>query len=182
MRISLIQSSHNAIGSVYILHDYLYNKNYLNRLKELVNKAIEEEPIDKLVNVHAKTTNWDKLLKVEEMKNFHTRILDTLINIYTLRTPTPNTHLKYFLNSSWGMKHKKGDYTIEHHHAPVAWSGAFYFEVPSDTFMTFPDFNQSLQIKENMLIFFPGITKHSVSTHTSDKERISMAFNIDWHN
>ena len=180
MRISLIQSSPNAIGSIYILHDFLYNRAYLNHLKKLVIEAIDKDPRDKLGNVKAKSTSWTKLLEIEEMNGFHIRILHTLINIYHLRTIDPNAYLEFSLESSWGMKHKKGDFTEEHIHVPAAWSGAFYLDVPCDTFMYFADFNESIKLEENMLVLFPGTTKHRVSEHTSEKERISMAFNIAW--
>jgi len=180
LHISLIQSSPNAIGSIYILRNFLYNRDYLNHLKEVIIEAIEEDSQYGLISVRAKATSWTKLLEIEKMRDFHVRILNTLINIYTLRAPNPNTRLDFSFNSSWGMKHEKGDLTEEHIHAPAAWSGAFYFEVPSDTFMYFADFNESIKLEDNMLILFPGTTKHRVSEHIGEKERISMAFNITW--
>ena len=180
MRISLIQSSSNAIGSIYILHDFLFNKDYLNNLKELVVEAVDKDPRDRSSNVNATSTDWNKLLQIEEMKSFHSHILETLLNIYTLRALNPNSPIKFSLQGSWGMKHKKGDHTVEHDHIPCPWSGAFYFDVPCDTFMYFADFNKEIKLENNMLVLFPGTTKHRVSEHTGEKERISMAFNINW--
>ena len=181
MRISLIQSSPNAIGSIYILHDFLFNKDYLNNLKQLVVEAINKDPNYELNNVKATSTDWKKLLQIKEMTSFHSHILQTLLNIYSLRALNPNSPIQFSLDSSWGMKHKKGDHTLEHNHIPCAWSGAFYFDVPCDTFMYFADFDKEIKLENNMLVLFPGTTKHRVSEHTVEKERISMAFNINWN-
>lgn len=182
MNIEIIQSSSSSISSVYIVHDYLYNKNYLNSLKEIVSNAIETDTTVRRSNVQAVSTGWQTLLKIKEMENLHIRILETLNCIYKLRSPAPNSVVNFNFDSSWGMKHKKGDFTLEHVHVPYAWSGAFYLDVPCDTYMNFPDFNQAINLKSNMLLLFPGTTKHSVSEHTSEQERVSMAFNINWHN
>lgn len=181
MDISLLQSSSNSIGSVYIIYDYLYNKDYLNFLRETVSNAVDNKPQDRATNVKAKSTDWRSLLEINEMNNFHMRILHTLKIIYKLRALNPNQKLEFSMHESWGMKHKKGDYTIEHTHIPIPWSGAFYIDVPCDnTYMNFADYNSTVKLQSNMLILFPGTTKHGVSHHTSDKERISMAFNITW--
>lgn len=181
MNISLLQSSSNSIGSVYIIHDYLYNKEYLNFLKETVSNAVDNKTEKRDSNVIAKSTGWRSLLEINEMNNFHMRILDTLKIIYKLRALNPNQKLEFSMHESWGIKHKKGDYTTEHTHIPIPWSGAFYIDVPCDnTYMNFADYNSTVKLQSNMLILFPGITKHGVSEHISDKERISMAFNITW--
>ena len=180
MNISLIQSSSNSIASIYILHDFLYNKEYLESLTKLVREETLKSAKDNLENVQATCTDWGRLLEIEEMKSFHVRILHTLNNIYKLRATAPDALVEFTMTSSWGMVHKKGDFSNEHTHVPVAWSGAFYFDVPSKTIMTFPDFQKSLELKSNMLVLFPGTTKHSASEYLGDKERISMAFNIVW--
>jgi hypothetical protein len=146
MNIELIQSSCSSIASVYVLNNYLYNQNYLNSLKEVVSKAVENNTQERLSNVHAKSTDWHDLLKIEEMKNFHTRILETLICIFKLRAPAPEASMNWSFNGSWGMKHKKGDCTIEHIHAPAPWSGAFYFDVPCETYMNLPDFHSKISV------------------------------------
>ena len=180
MRISLIQSSPNSIASVYVLHDFLYNKEYLDSLTKLVREETLKSSKDNLANVKATCTDWLRLLEIDEMKSFHVRILDTLNNIYKLRATSPHDPVELKMVSSWGMVHKKGDFSNEHTHVPVAWSGAFYFDVSSATFMNFPDFQTSIELESNMLVLFPGTTKHSVSEYLGDKERISMAFNIVW--
>lgn len=181
MNIEILQSSPSSIASVYILHNYLYNQNYLNFLKEIVSKTVESSSQERLSNVQAESTDWHALLKIEQMKNFHTRIIETLNCIFKLRAPAPEASINWSFDSSWGMKHKKGDFTKEHIHAPASWSGAFYFDVPSETYMNLPDFTSTIRLQSNMLVLFPGMTKHSVSEHLGDQERISMAFNIFMH-
>lgn len=181
MNIQILQSSPSSIASVYILNNYLYDQNYLNFLKEIVSKAVENNSQERVSNVHSKSTGWYDLLKIEEMKNFHTRILETLVCIFKLRAPAPEASINWSFDASWGMKHKKGDFTTEHIHAPAHWSGAFYFDVPCDTYMNLPDFNATIQLQSNMLVLFPGMIKHSVSEHIGDQERVSMAFNVFMH-
>jgi len=178
--ISIIQTSSNAIGSIFIIHNYLYNEKYLEFLKQTVSSVVDNKNHEGLGNVKAKSTDWHTLLQLDEMKNFHIRVLHTLMCIYKLRSPTPDAPIEFSFMDSWGMKHKKGDLTTEHIHVPYPWSGAFYMDVPCNTYMYFADFNKSIQLQNNMLVLFPGTTKHSVSQHTDDKERISMAFNIAW--
>ncbi len=180
MKLKLIQTSSNAIGSVYIFHDFLSNLEYLEKVKKLVIKEINKEPLQKLDSVMATTTDYEKLLQVKELRNFFIKILETLSNVYTLRAPSPQNIMEFSMCDAWGMIHKKGDFTMEHMHAPGAWSGAFYCEVPDETQMYFADFLKYYKLEKNMLILFPGITKHSVSKQTSEKERISIAFNISW--
>tara|TARA_R110002012_G_scaffold300278_1_gene500008 strand:+ start:4374 stop:4919 length:546 start_codon:yes stop_codon:yes gene_type:complete len=180
MHISLIQSSPTSIASVYILHNFLYSQEYLQSLTKLVREETLKSSKEKLGNVEALSTDWGRLLEIDGMKGFHLRILHTLSNIYQLRSPTPGTHREFSMTQSWGMIHKKGNLTHEHTHVPMAWSGAFYFDVPSTTVMNLPDFKESLELENNMLVLFPGTTKHGVSEHLGDKERISMAFNIIW--
>ena len=87
--------------------------------------------------------------------------------------------MKIEYQDSWGMKHEEGDYTRDHIHNFCNFSGSFYFEVPTPTLMWFEDYQQQVKLESNMLVLFPGLAKHRVSSHIGDKPRYSMAFNID---
>jgi hypothetical protein len=177
MRLELIQHSSAAINSVYIFKDFLEDKSYLEHLTKIIETYTEKDEMKNETNVKANMTNYQKLLSDNQFLYLHKKILEILITAYTLRTPHPHEKITFDIIESWGMRHKKGEYTTNHIHK-TTFSGAFYFKVPSPTTMWFEDYHEGCGLEENMLVIFPGFTKHSVFPHTGDKDRISMAFNI----
>lgn len=174
-----IQTSETAINSIYILENFLDDENYLNFLFEKIKNYTTKDEMNRETNVKASMTSWAKLLEDSDFNFLHNKILETLLNIFMLRTPHPNQKYKLGYYDSWGMSHKKGDFTLNHTHTNAVFSGAFYFRVPCFTEMVFDDFQESVELKNNMLLLFPALCKHKVGKHTSKEERISMAFNID---
>jgi len=180
MKLKLIQSNCSAINSVYIFENFLENINYLELLKnEIVKYTSKSNELDYKTNVIAKMTNWYELLKNEHFHKIHVSILETLYNVINLRNPTTNEKLNIEFLDSWGMKHEEGDYTKDHIHTMCNFSGAFYFDVPTPTTMWFEDYQASVDLKDNMLVLFPGMCKHRVGIHQGEKPRYSMAFNIN---
>lgn len=177
MNLSLLQVSSAAINSVYIFRDFLEDKSYLDFLSKKIEAYTEQDEMQKNTNVKANMTNYSKLLSDNDFLYLHNKILEVLSMAYTLRTPHPEQTVTFQIIESWGMKHKKGDFTDNHIHN-TAFSGAFYFKIPCPTFMWLEDYHRGLSLEENMLVIFPGFTKHSVFEHTGDTDRISMAFNI----
>ena len=179
MRLNLIQNNCSAINSIYIYENFLEDVEYLELLKtkiaEYTNRPNE---LDYKTNVFAKMTDWVHLLKDQDFIKIHQSIAMTLYNTLNLRFPTPNLNIKIQFNDSWGMKHTEGDHTKDHIHSFHHFSGSFYFEVPTITKMWFEDYQQDIELKDNMLVLFPGLCKHRVSTHQGDKPRYSMAFNM----
>jgi len=178
MKIKLIQSSCSAINSVYIVEDFLDDLEYLNFLSSKVEKYTLKDEMQKSTNVKASMTSWQKLLRDPDFNTIHIKILEILSNIYILRTPHPNEQIVFSYHDSWGMSHQINDFTINHIHFPSTFSGSFYFKVPCATEIYFDDYESGVQLKENMLLLFPSLCKHKVSKHTSEVNRISMAFNI----
>ena len=124
-------------------------------------------------------TDWTELLENEHFSKIHMSILETLYNVINLRNPCPNQKMKIEYQDSWGMKHEEGDYTRDHIHNFCNFSGSFYFEVPTPTLMWFEDYQQDIELKDNMLVLFPALCKHRVSRHQGQKPRYSMAFNVN---
>tara|TARA_E500000318_G_scaffold11968_1_gene10812 strand:+ start:172 stop:729 length:558 start_codon:yes stop_codon:yes gene_type:complete len=179
MRLKLIQSSETSINSIYIIEDFLDDTNLLNKLTKKIENYTQVDAMSYKTNVKASMTTFDKLLKDNEFNFFHKKILDTLAFVYTIRSPHPNENIKLMMTNSWGMRHQKFEKTLLHIHSTFHWSGAFYLNVPSDNIsMYFPDFGEKISLKNNMLVFFNGNTKHAVDCHESKEDRISMAFNV----
>ena len=179
MILELIQSSPNAINSIYIFRNFLDDKNYLNFLSDKIMNYTSTDEMNKSTNVKASMTTYGKLVEDPDFKFIHQKIIETLSNTYRMRSPTWRQTNIVELIDSWGMAHQKGDYTIEHVHGNTSFSGAFYFKVPSPTTMYFADYQEALKLEDNMLLLFPSLCKHSVGKHTGEEKRISMAFNIN---
>tara|TARA_E500000318_G_scaffold53340_1_gene49670 strand:- start:617 stop:1174 length:558 start_codon:yes stop_codon:yes gene_type:complete len=179
MRLSLIQSSETNINSIYIIRNFIEDDMYLEYLNNKVCDYTKKDEMHSLSNVKANMTNYKKLLNDNDFEKLHIKILNILAFIFRLRTPHPEESFKFIMNDSWGMRHKQYEKTINHIHTFSDWSGAFYFTIPNTTIMNFPDFQEKLILENNMLVLFQSYTKHSVDSHESDKDRISMAFNIE---
>lgn len=98
----------------------------------------------------------------------------------------------YNIDSSWVVFFKKGNFGHIHNHGTVDISGVYYlkkddgdgdiyFESPisqAQTSLCF--FGGELQVptRQGGLLLFPGWLKHGVTMHNSDKERISVSFNV----
>lgn len=179
MKLELIQTNSSAINSIYIIHDFLDDLNYFSKLTDRVSSMTQKDSLNRSSNVKANMSDWKALLKDDFFRPFHKKVLDLFYLIYSLRTPHFNMPISLNIFDSWCMRHKKGDFTKEHTHLSF-FSGAFYLKVPCQTSMWLQDYQELVDLRENMLMFFPGQTKHSVPVpHYSEEDRLSIAFNID---
>jgi hypothetical protein len=177
MHLDLIQTSSAAINSIYILRNFFDDKNYCDFLQKKIEDFTQEDEMNHKTNVKGYMTNWCKLLEDSDFNNFHIKILEILGVIWTLRTPHISQRNNFYIFESWGMKHVKGNHTANHiHQCPFA--ATYNFKVPSDVFMKFDDYETTIKLESNMLLLFPGLTKHAVSSEQSEDYRISMACNI----
>ena len=179
MKLRLIQTNCSAINSIYVYENFLEDLSYLNILKNKIIEYTKNGELDYKTNVLAKMPGWKKLLEDDDFNRIHQNIIHTLYNIINMRNPTPNEEIAFGYRDSWGMSHGEGDYTKDHIHNFSHFSGSFYFEVPTTTRMWFEDYQEEIELKDNMLVLFPGLTKHRVTAHTGEKQRYSMAFNLD---
>jgi hypothetical protein len=175
MKLELIQYSHNAINSIYIYKDFLENKDQLLFYKNKIKEHTRSDQMNRDTNVKATMTDWWTLLKDKDFDFLHSKLLHTIHNTIFLRSP--GKLRGYKIHNSWGMKHCQGDGTICHIHECL-FAGVFYLDVPCTTMIRFEDFNMEYPLEDNLFMFFPGYTKHAVSTHTSESPRLSMAFNV----
>lgn len=180
MQLQVIQSSSASINSIYIIRDFLDDLSFLKTLENKIDNYTKEDEMAQRTNVKATMTTYEKLLDDKEINKINVKILETLRFIWTLRTPHPEEKLVFTMAECWGMRHKENNYTVNHIHG-LPFSGAFYVRVPSATEMFFNDFFKTVQLKDNMLLLFPGFCKHAVTKHQGDIDRLSMAFNIAIH-
>lgn len=179
MQIDFIQTSCTAINSVYIIRNFLDDNTYLNSLCNKIEKLTKKDSMNRSTNVKANMTTYTKLVENVDFNNIHTKILETLGFIYKTRDPHPEGGIDLKMIESWGMKHTKGDYTKMHIHLGFEFAASFILKTPRNVFFNFWDFEQRLEVENNMLILFPGLLKHSVDPCYEDDYRISMACNIN---
>lgn len=178
MKLELIQHNYQAINSCYVFNDFLDDLIYLDLLKNKIKALTIQDEMRRTTNVKANMTSYEKLLEQKEFNFLHTKILDTIAICYKLRTPHPNNKFKLKIKNSWGMLHKENERSILHNHLNTTWSVAFYLQIPNQTIFHLPEFDSKIDLQNNMLIFFPGFTNHSVEPFIGEGERLSMACNI----
>lgn len=102
-------------------------------------------------------------------------------------------NVKEYVLSSWLTKFEKGNYAHIHNHAHADISGVYYYktnEKDSEIFFQAPfPYRKSFEVDYYEIIhkptpggilLFPGWFKHGVRTSTSDRDRISLSFNIEF--
>jgi len=89
------------------------------------------------------------------------------------------------LVSSWAHIHQPLESTTLHHHLPSQLSFVYYVSLPEGSGSFAFDFSSicgpiiPIDIKENMLMFFPSWLPHKVSKNLSDGKRISISGNFN---
>lgn len=102
-----------------------------------------------------------------------------------------------YSRKSWILKIKNGHFAHSHNHAPTDISGVYYyqttgndghffFESPNTYFETSKCFRKKYgqrflqQPEVGKIILFPGWLRHGVFLNSSNDERISISFNINF--
>lgn len=103
---------------------------------------------------------------------------------------------------SWASINRKYSYHEQHHHCPNIWSGVYYVQAQEDDaqicfvnsniinsswpYKSEKIYNNELnssqttcRVTNGMLLVFPSYLQHKVSQHMTERERISIAFNMD---
>lgn len=180
----------------------LFRTEYVNAEKEKaalvpIFKSIEtndENPFEYSGNGYTSFGKGNVLQEVPECIDLYYWIRNIVFNIHQ------ETKLgsKIELNDSWFSINRKHSQHEEHHHIPSIWSGVYYLQADEDdaqiTFTNpaletnwpyskineFNNYNtkeKSFPVSSGVLFVFPGYLKHKVETQTTDKERITIAFN-----
>ena len=89
-----------------------------------------------------------------------------------------SNHNHYDGYDCWINFTNKGDTNPEHHHNG-ALSGVIYYS-NIDKCPTIFENGVNYAGKEQEIIIFPSVLRHSVDTHVSDNERITLSFNLDF--
>lgn len=84
------------------------------------------------------------------------------------------------LNTAWGVKQDKGDYTDEHTHVNSLGSGVLYLSDVEDHSTDFSDLNEKVEQKVGNFCFFSSFLFHNSKRVEADKPKYLIAFNLDY--
>lgn len=152
--------------------------------------------------MHSNTGSYSTnktLLNIPELENIKKEI-DWHVEYYTSQVLRIKEDQKFFMTTSWAVKHKKGNFAGTHLHTNSLVSGVFYLYSNKNygcltiqkhfynlfTTSLMPDFSEynrinsteyNIESEENRIILFPSHTLHSVSVNNSNYTRYSVAFN-----
>ena len=182
-----------------IYHNIVDDPDRLNKSidKELPNLKFTLKP--EWSNTHYLTTNFGiedepdiikkhNLNELDEQISKHVKIYSQNVARQFASAPTVRT--------SWFSLFKKGNYAHIHKHGFSDISGVYYYRTngsDGDIFFETPVtetgcskfwINHSLTFniapEKGLIILFPGWLSHGVRTNTTDNQRISLSFNINY--
>jgi len=112
-------------------------------------------------------------------------------------SPLSKNILDYKITASWLTLTKKGMYARAHTHGEADISGVYYFKTngedgriffnnPNQLILNsvcFKHMDQTVYFKPSVgkFILFPGWLQHAVQTNTTDNDRVSLSFNIQFN-
>jgi len=141
------------------------------------------------------------VLDLKNFKNIKDRILEGLRE-YTKNILCFADHIEFYLIQSWLNLSPPGTYHHRHIHPNSFLSGVYYIDVDEEASITFVSSNPDrrhgsvsfdiplreyniwnslawhYKVQTNQIIYFPSTLEHEVSINQSDKDRISLSFNI----
>tara|TARA_R100000664_G_C2669292_1_gene82036 strand:- start:47 stop:571 length:525 start_codon:yes stop_codon:yes gene_type:complete len=160
-----------------IERDYLFiianldldSKYFIDKINEDI---ISNNNLNYKTNVVGKQTSWNLFNSDEKFKNIIISVFDYLDNIKNIQ--------KYRLESVWGIKEDKGDYTRIHDHLPSFLSGIIYLNKhPQKLYL--PEINQEITPDCGKLILFSSFLKHYTKRNSVDNGKYAIAFNINYN-
>ena len=141
------------------------------------------------------------VLDLKNYKSIRERILEGLKE-YTSNILCIADSVRFYLTQSWLNINPPGTHHHRHIHPNALISGVYYIDVEESASITFASSNATSRygntsfslplqkyniwnslvwrqpVKTNEIIYFPSGLEHSVDENESNKERISLAFNV----
>lgn len=150
---------------------------------------------DRHTNIGNQTGNDTHILDREQFSELKKDILE-VVNVYLNEIIRPNKELSAYITQSWLNYSDPGEYHHKHNHSNSYLSGVFYInadEQHDKIFFHKENYSQIklypkqktvynsdswwLPVKTGDIVVFPSNLLHSVERTTSEKTRISLAFN-----
>tara|TARA_B100000287_G_scaffold426678_1_gene475013 strand:- start:37 stop:609 length:573 start_codon:yes stop_codon:yes gene_type:complete len=173
-----------------VAHDY-QSINY--QIDKVIDK-VDFKMVDRWGPTHYISTDFTSTKEVDILKDLRLhkvkKMIDDHLRAYCseLKFPVRDYHIE-----NWFSLFKKGNYAHIHDHGSADISGVYYYktnEKDSEIFFQAPfPYRKSFEVDYYEIIhkptpggilLFPGWFKHGVRTSTSDRDRISLSFNIEF--
>ena len=108
------------------------------------------------------------------------RILDNILRIadkYLIEDP----RYENVMTAAWGAIYKEGHYTLPHEHDPAVYSWVYYLKVDEySSPLVFGNNELILNVKDDLLVIFPGNVTHMVPKQVGGGDRLVLAGNTSW--
>jgi uncharacterized protein (TIGR02466 family) len=177
---------------------------YHNKINidEDIKKFIISQEYERMYSGNGDFTVNKYLLNTPECVNLKKQISEQL-DVFTRKYLTVKNDINFYMQCSWGVKHKKGDWGQQHEHANSLLSGVLYLETDKDSgsicfhkpygytnlfhssthipFNEFETHNADVyhHVPENGdILLFPSHLHHSIKENRSNIIRYSIAFNF----
>jgi len=138
--------------------------------KKRIEVGIQNSNLNYTTNVSGQQTDWTFFNKD---KNFAILLLQMIDHLEEL-----NLELnKFYLEDSWGLKEKFGDYTKKHHHDTFYVSGVLYLNDHHQK-LYFPEINQELTPRKGRFVLFSSFLKHYTKRNIGDTAKYAISFNF----
>lgn len=138
---------------------------FINKIEEY----LKETNLYYKTNVKGKMTAWQAFNNDENFR----KVLDQAINYIS-----KHIHFnKSELESCWGLKLEKGDYTARHNHETSVLSGVLYLNDVQQE-LIFPDLSINVKPKKGTFIIFTPWLDHMTEINHSDEAKYAIAFNF----
>jgi hypothetical protein len=138
--------------------------------KEEIENCLKKKNLYYTTNVKGKMTEWDAFNKNEKFVKILTKGLKYVSQFHQIKP-------RVIIESAWGIKIEKGDYTEKHNHSSSELSGILYLNDVSQL-LIFPDLNISVKPKKGTFLIFSPWLEHFTGLNESDVAKYAIAFNF----
>ena len=143
-------------------------KYFINQIES----CLKEQNLYYKTNVKGQMTSWNAFNENEKFLNV-IKEGSTYIQKY-------KEFPRLSLESAWGLKIEKGDYTHRHNHAECTLSGILYLnDINQD--LIFPDLKISVTPQKGSFLMFSSWLDHMANINHNDFAKYAIAFNFQEH-
>lgn len=181
MKLWTIKHHPYSSHGVFVLFDFLENEEYRKNILEKIKEQTQHDTMKQSTNVKAIMSDYLAGVSEPVFQNLFKKSIEMIDIIRRSSSRHPYEEFEVKINDAWSMKHETGHHTIPHSHFPFHYACAYYAEVPQkDVFMNFDEFDQTINIVQDCLVWMPGDIAHCVSPSKEEGTRYSLAFNLEY--